>query len=172
VNRIRNTHNNPFNIISVVLLLLILASLIIFSITVNAQNVKICHLYEDNQKETTTMTIEKSELNSHLEHGDYLGVCRGFKEKGFDLRISPNPYYEKTNIQYSLSEPTLIIMEIYDQIGKKVVTLVDEDQDAGNYVYEFSGRGYCYSPGLHILKITKVSENSKSIQFKRLMELH
>jgi Secretion system C-terminal sorting domain len=50
----------------------------------------------------------------------------------------PNPFNPGTKIKYSLEEGANIELTVYDLLGKKVATLVDKQQNAGNYEVEFN----------------------------------
>lgn len=45
----------------------------------------------------------------------------------------PNPFNPDTKIDYALPQPAHVTLEIYDMLGRKVASLVDEDQAPGNY---------------------------------------
>lgn len=44
----------------------------------------------------------------------------------------PNPFRRQTTIQYSLSQPREVSIEVFDIMGRKVATLVDERQSPGD----------------------------------------
>ena len=52
----------------------------------------------------------------------------------------PNPFNPTTKIDYELGEAEFVTLKIYNAIGKEVAVLVHEQQLAGNYEVEFSGR--------------------------------
>ncbi|MCL4550311.1 MAG: T9SS type A sorting domain-containing protein [Bacteroidetes bacterium] len=54
----------------------------------------------------------------------------------------PNPFNPTTTIRYSIPEETLhalqhVVLKVYDLLGREVVVLVNEEQQAGNYVVTF-----------------------------------
>ena len=179
----RNQNDKHGNVTGFILLILMVASLLMLTIVSKGQvnddeqpyperGVNICHRVIEDPNTTHQLKIDRSDLNAHLEHGDYLGVCKEELENYFDVRIAPNPYFEKTDIKYVLTSPSNVEMIIYDQIGNKVVTLVDEYQVAGAYSIEFNGSNICYAPGIHILRFSRKSKEVSSVIFKRLMEIH
>ena len=52
----------------------------------------------------------------------------------------PNPFNPSTNIEYQISENGKVALNIYDVLGQKVRTLVDEIQPAGSYRVQWDGR--------------------------------
>ncbi|MBK8981341.1 MAG: T9SS type A sorting domain-containing protein [Ignavibacteria bacterium] len=63
----------------------------------------------------------------------------------------PNPFNPITVIRYSLNENRIVNLIVYDALGKKVTTLVNEKQSAGSYEIEFDGSGL--SSGIYFYKI-------------------
>jgi hypothetical protein len=79
----------------------------------------------------------------------------------------PNPFNPTTKIRYSIprdvkGEKQEVKLVVYDILGKEVVTLVNEEQTAGNYEVEFNGKNL--ASGVYIYRI-QASEyvNSKKI---------
>ncbi|MCK5145498.1 T9SS type A sorting domain-containing protein [bacterium] len=52
----------------------------------------------------------------------------------------PNPFNPETKIQYQLAEAGPVEIMIYDLLGRKVRTLLDQDQAAGSYNLYWHGR--------------------------------
>ncbi|MEO8209639.1 MAG: T9SS type A sorting domain-containing protein [bacterium] len=50
----------------------------------------------------------------------------------------PNPFNTETVIRYSLNENLFIKLKVYDALGKEVVSLVNEKQNAGTYEINFN----------------------------------
>ncbi len=53
---------------------------------------------------------------------------------GFGLSQNyPNPFRGATTIQFQVAEPAHVSLEVYDVLGRKVATLVDEEKAPGTY---------------------------------------
>jgi len=82
----------------------------------------------------------------------------------YKLSIYPNPYTAKTQITYTLSplkkgvrglsDKVIVLLEIYNILGQRIHTLVNEQQQAGTYQYTFSAKELGYAAGLYILKLS------------------
>lgn len=53
----------------------------------------------------------------------------------------PNPFFKKTTISFGLPVDSRVYMAIYDILGKRVATLVDEQLKAGYHEIEWNGIG-------------------------------
>ncbi len=84
------------------------------------------------------------------------------------LDIYPNPYHNSTNIVYSLQHSSEIILEVFNILGNKVYTLVQKEQPAGDYRYNFSAKGLGLSGGVYIVNFTV---NGSTIS-KKVVELN
>ena len=51
----------------------------------------------------------------------------------------PNPFNPSTKIRYRIKENVNVIIKIYDQLGKEVLTLLDHHQNSGVYEIDFHG---------------------------------
>jgi hypothetical protein len=69
----------------------------------------------------------------------------------------PNPFNPTTNICYQLPTDSNVRLEIFDILGRKVRTLVDEYQPAGNWTVGWNSKdanGQSISAGLYFYKLT------------------
>jgi hypothetical protein len=58
---------------------------------------------------------------------------------GFILKQNyPNPFNPTTSIQYAISNRQFVTLIVYNILGSKVATLVDEEKPAGEYKVEFN----------------------------------
>ena len=60
--------------------------------------------------------------------------------RSFELRQNyPNPFNPVTTIEYAIATPGRVQVEIFNLLGERVVTLVDQNQNTGTYRVEFDG---------------------------------
>ncbi len=64
----------------------------------------------------------------------------------------PNPFNPATTIKYSLPENDYITLRIFDLLGKRVATLVDEHQQSGHYSVKLDGSDL--STGVYIYTLS------------------
>ena len=64
----------------------------------------------------------------------------------------PNPFNPSTNVSFSIPEPGLVTLKIFNIIGEEVGELVNEFKEAGNYEINFSADNL--STGIYIAKLT------------------
>lgn len=69
---------------------------------------------------------------------------------GLKPSVYPNPFNEKAFIGYTLIKNSRVLIEVYDLSGKKVLEVVNEKQDAGNYKVGIVAN--VLSRGMYLLK--------------------
>jgi len=76
----------------------------------------------------------------------------------FDLKQNyPNPFNPSTVIAYQVPQNEMVTLEIYNTLGQKVRTLVNETQEAGQYEITWDGKngsGNQLSSGIYLYRIT------------------
>ena len=68
----------------------------------------------------------------------------------------PNPFNPTTTISYDLPEQAQVTLSVYDLLGKKIKTLVNQSQDAGNNIAVWDGTdefGRPVSAGVYLYRI-------------------
>jgi hypothetical protein len=81
--------------------------------------------------------------------------------QGFDFRLDqnyPNPFNPSTTIRYSLPEKSMTRLEVFDVTGRKVATLVDEEQDPGPHQAVFQGASL--ASGMYFYRLTSNRNSS------------
>lgn len=140
--------------------------------TLMAQKIEICHTPANDPDNGRTIDVERRALKEHLGHGDYLGACTTDEENYFSIAVAPNPFYDQTFIKYTLYEPAEINMEIYDQIGKRVLVLVNGNLEPGKYSHELNASDFEISHGIHFLKVMRKTAEKEFVHFVRIVDLH
>ena len=64
----------------------------------------------------------------------------------------PNPFNPSTSIEFSLKKTQHVTLSVYDILGQKVQTLVDEIQSQGHHHVVFSANGLSSSKYFYVLK--------------------
>lgn len=71
----------------------------------------------------------------------------------FELKQNyPNPFNPKTTIEYSIGTASLVKLEVFDMLGRKIATLVNAKQNPGTHKVEFNGQNL--SSGIYFYRIT------------------
>jgi hypothetical protein len=68
------------------------------------------------------------------------------------LQNYPNPFNPATTIKFSLPESAETLLEVYNSIGQKVATLIDQDLGSGYHEVEWNASGF--ATGLYIYRLT------------------
>jgi len=64
----------------------------------------------------------------------------------------PNPFNPTTNINFSIPNEAFVTLDVYNAIGQKVASLVNEDKSAGTYTVDFNATNL--TSGIYFYKIT------------------
>jgi PKD repeat protein len=70
------------------------------------------------------------------------------------LNIYPNPFIDHTTIRYALSKNQFIELGVYDQLGKRIETLVKARKDAGDHEIVWETKNL--ATGIYHLKLVTV----------------
>lgn len=116
-------------------------------------------------------TEEDTEFNRPpiLHGGEPLNSIESISHSSFTLEQNfPNPFKGNTTLTYTLNEPQQVELTMYNMIGEKVVTLVNEFQISGEYNIEVDMNKLQMSPGIYYTRINVGSESQiiKMISYK------
>ena len=70
---------------------------------------------------------------------------------GLKLINYPNPFYTSTTVEYHVPQFSKVKLTVYDLMGNEVLTLVNENKDAGTYRTNFDARNF--SPGMYLYRL-------------------
>lgn len=95
---------------------------------------------------------------------DFISVSQSLSTEGnvpvsFGLQQNyPNPFNPATVIQYAIPNAARVELSVYNVLGQKVSTLVDEEMAAGNYSVEWDASQY--SSGVYFYRIVAGDYNA------------
>ncbi len=85
------------------------------------------------------------------------------------LRLSdpyPNPMNEHTRIHYELPRSGAVRIEVYDLIGRRLVTLVDRTHTSGSHLTNWDGRdasGQHLAGGVYVIRLSAAADNRSAL---------
>ncbi|HEY6435387.1 MAG TPA: alpha-amylase family glycosyl hydrolase, partial [Ignavibacteriaceae bacterium] len=87
--------------------------------------------------------------------------------KDFNLfQNYPNPFNPSTTIRYSIINPDLVKIKVYDILGREVISLVNEFKQAGTYEIQFNASGFASGIYLYRIKSGSFVQTRKMILLK------
>ncbi len=78
----------------------------------------------------------------------------------------PNPFGQSTTIAYQLEQSQTVLLEVYDQLGRKIKTLVQTEQANGYHEVTFDAQAY--DSGIYYYKIA-LTKGGKTTVFAKKM---
>ncbi len=75
----------------------------------------------------------------------------------------PNPFNPSTSIQYAVSSRQFVTLRVYDVLGRKIATLVNEEKPAGNYEIKYNGEGLTSGIYFYQLRAGNYIETKKMV---------
>ena len=69
-------------------------------------------------------------------------ITSGLPSKVSLLQNYPNPFNASTTISYSIPEVQHVKLTVYDMLGRKINTIVDEVKSAGNHQVRWNADNY------------------------------
>ena len=87
----------------------------------------------------------------------------------------PNPFNPATNVKYGLPVQSRVTVELYNVLGQRVRTLVNDDQSAGYHVVAWDGMGddgERVASGMYLMRMAATGSNGKTFsEVRKLMML-
>ncbi len=87
----------------------------------------------------------------------------------------PNPFNPSTNIKFSLPEQSIVKIIIYDLLGRRIKTLLEEVHPAGNITVQWNGENEFnakVSSGIYFYSLNALGiDNNKFTSFKKMILL-
>jgi photosystem II stability/assembly factor-like uncharacterized protein len=97
--------------------------------------------------------LKQIDFDGTFEYSNELEVDYSQVPDNYSLSQNyPNPFNPTTTIKFSLPEPSLVSIKVYNVIGKEVMILIDEFKPKGNYEIEMNG--FELTSGVYFYKMT------------------
>jgi hypothetical protein len=80
----------------------------------------------------------------------------------------PNPFNPSTNIEFRISNGEVVTLDLFDVLGRKVATLVNQYEEPGAYVTRFDAQKLSLTSGIYFYRLTagNVAQTRKLIVTK------
>lgn len=81
----------------------------------------------------------------------------------------PNPFNPMTTIEFSIPENSYISLDVYDILGRKVTSAINENLESGSYKYIFDGSEL--SSGIYYYALTAIARDGNTYTSTKSMVL-
>lgn len=95
--------------------------------------------------------LKQIDNDGHFEYSDEVEIELIPNESDL-FQNYPNPFNPITNIKFALQNSAKVNLSVYNLLGEKVVTLIDEFRDAGFYETQFDAGSL--STGVYVYRLT------------------
>jgi hypothetical protein len=110
--------------------------------------------------------LKQIDFDGQFEYSNVIEVDAGLP-KVFALEQNyPNPFNPSTTIRYQLPVASEVKLEVYDVLGKKIATVVNERQSAGSYQVVWNASGLSSGTYFYRLQAGTFVETKKMIMVK------
>ncbi len=82
--------------------------------------------------------LKQIDFNGNYEYSDVIEIEIGTPTEYSLEQNYPNPFNPTTTISYSIKKKGLVSLKVFDILGNKVKTIVNEEQESGNYKVQFN----------------------------------
>lgn len=94
----------------------------------------------------------------------FLSVDNSMTISSFHLHQNyPNPFNPVTNIKYNLTERGFVVIKVFDVLGNELKTLVNTEQDAGEYLVNFDASALSSGVYFYRMQINNSFQTRKMI---------
>jgi hypothetical protein len=117
-----------------------------------------------------------NELNATIKNGEEIAIINNSINRlkivsskilgpnNYSLEQNyPNPFNPKTIIKFSLPEETYVTLIIYNLLGEKIIELVNEKLEVGNYSYTWNAEDSASGIYIYEIKTNKYTSSKKMV---------
>ncbi|MGE5410628.1 MAG: LamG-like jellyroll fold domain-containing protein [Clostridiales bacterium] len=101
--------------------------------------------------------IKQLDINGHFKYYDAVIISVDVPKEYKLLQNSPNPFNPSTAIKFQLPVSSFVTVKIYDQIGREVTTLVNEEKPSGSHIIYWNGKdknGNSVASGIYLYRLS------------------
>jgi pectinesterase len=108
---------------------------------------------KDNSNKSVFYRLKQIDFDGSYHYSKEIEINFG-KPGSFQLYQNyPNPFNPETNIKYEIMNNQFVTLKIYDSLGQEVITLINEEHEAGYYNKQFSTSGINASSGIYYYQL-------------------
>lgn len=113
--------------------------------------------------QTFEYRLKQVDSDGSVALSDPIEVERGTPSTVRLQSVFPNPARKQATVRYTLPEATHVTMALYDVLGRKVATVIDEQQEAGRQQHPLSVSSF--ATGVHVLRM----QANQTVKTKKLV---
>jgi hypothetical protein len=110
--------------------------------------------------------LKQIDFDGQFEYSNVIEVDAGLPKQFALEQNYPNPFNPSTTIRYQLPVASEVKLEVYDVLGKKIATLVNERQSAGSYQVVWNASGLSSGTYFYRLQAGTFTQTKKMILVK------
>jgi pectinesterase len=108
---------------------------------------------KDNSSKSVFYRLKQIDFDGSSHYSKEIEINYG-KPGSFQLYQNyPNPFNPETNIKYEIMNNQFVTLKIYDSLGQEVITLINEEHEAGYYTKQFSTSELNASSGIYYYQL-------------------
>jgi len=126
------------------------------------------YTFEDNDVSAGIYSyrIKQIDYNGTFEYFELNQVIEISSPRNFSLLQNyPNPFNPSTTIKYIVSQKSFVTITIFNTIGEEILTLLNEEKEAGSYEVNFDAAGF--TSGIYYYKL----QTDDFVQTKKMILL-
>ena len=105
--------------------------------------------------------LKQIDADGKYEYSNVIELNNKFPSNPSLSQNYPNPFNPATVINYSLPAAGHVSLKVYDVLGRKVSTLVNENQNSGKHVVNFNGSGLASGIYFYVLRTNNLVLSKK-----------
>lgn len=133
-------------------------------------------LFNNSADQTFTIPLSRRATSMALDPNEWILRDATFSPAGVDLVSAPhafelrqnypNPFNPTTTILFTLDKSGFVLLNVYDVLGRKVATLVNEEKKAGDYAVQWNASDVPAGVYMYRLQSGSITQSRKMMLVK------